>query len=282
MKFFFLRLRDDRKYEKILSEAVIAGAKTIGIDVEVISYKYDIPNIPDCDGITFLGCSGMRPTFDWALQNNKKIIYLDKGYVCRFGVTSENPYYRVSVNGFQPLTYLDKMNKPTDRLSKLGVEILPTKLKDKPIVFVGGTQKYCDWHSLGDLTKYARNVIRQIQEVSPKEIIYRPKYTQQVGPISGTTFGNVGDFNKILARAGMIVTYGSNGAVEAAIDGIPTIVLGDGVARPISSTKISDIENPYIPTVEEKTQWLANLAYCQYKRSEIKSGLAFEYIKEVI
>ena len=78
-----------------------------------------------------------------------------------------------------------------------------------------------------------------------------------------------------------VITHTSNSALEANFYGIPTITLGEAIVNPVSSTNISDINNIYRATAEEKNSLGRSLSYFQWKLKEIKEGLMWIHLKDV-
>jgi len=58
--------------------------------------------------------------------------------------------------------------------------------------------------------------------------------------------------------------------LDAVMHGIPVVVLGDGIAKPLSGT----LDEMYHYTDDERDQLLNDIAYCQWTLDEIKSGEA--------
>ena len=79
-----------------------------------------------------------------------------------------------------------------------------------------------------------------------------------------------------------MVTFGSNACFDAVLQGIPSVVIGNGVAKPISSVSIGAIESPYLAKDGERAQWLHRLAYCQWSMAEMASGEAWPHIRRMI
>ena len=59
------------------------------------------------------------------------------------------------------------------------------------------------------------------------------------------------------------------------------MVLGDSIAKPISSTQIKDINNIYRPSIKEKQKLGRALSYFQWTLEEIEQGLMWILLKEV-
>jgi hypothetical protein len=87
---------------------------------------------------------------------------------------------------------------------------------------------------------------------------------------------------EILAKAHCLVTLQSNVAVEAVRLGVPVFVVKANAPRrwwhPVEAfgnLDLADLETPYLPSVEERTEWAARLAACQWTLLEINSGLCW-------
>ena len=69
-----------------------------------------------------------------------------------------------------------------------------------------------------------------------------------------------------------VVTHGSNTCYEAALFGLPSVVLGDGVMVGVSSTSLEDVERPRLG---ERQPVFNALAYHQWTLKELSRGHAF-------
>lgn len=203
-------------------------------------------------------------------------LYFDKGYNRQWNSSSPQ-WWRVAVNAHQPTDYLMKMSLPGDRAREQGWKTNPWRANGPGrIIFAGSSEKYHSFHGLGDPNAYARHIIGEIRRVAPSRvIIYRPKPSWgQAEPVEGSVFHNRARHNirEDLADAGLLVTHGSNACFEALLMGVPSIILGDGVTRDISSRSLAAIEDPCLVPMVFRAQLLANLAYCQWSLDEIRSG----------
>jgi hypothetical protein len=105
------------------------------------------------------------------------------------------------------------------------------------IVIAGSSAKYHAFYGLPEPNEYYATSSLDIQARTDRPIIYRPKPSfKDAQPIEGTEF-STGDetITDALWGAHALVTHGSNACFEAALLGVPSIVLGDAVAAPISS-----------------------------------------------
>ena len=77
-----------------------------------------------------------------------------------------------------------------------------------------------------------------------------------------------------------LITYNSVAAVEAIMMGKPAICLGPNAAAVVSSTMLADVENPRIPTDDERWAWLRHLSYSQFSFDEMSNGTAWRILNE--
>ncbi len=190
-------------------------------------------------------------------------------------------YWRVAVDSHHPTATLMKTPRPDDRADTLGLTLLPWRRKGGPVVLAGSSQKYHDFYGLRHPTQWAGKVVKQIAAAMPGHpIVYRPKPSwREAVPIDGTIFSQGGDILEVLEGAWALVTHGSNACFEAVLTGIPCVILGDAVAKPISSTTLEELPGPKLASYAERHQWLNNLAYCQWTLPEFASGVAWAVIR---
>lgn len=269
----------DKPREIELASAVIAGAAEHGIEGFIKPLTPEI-EIEPCDVACMVGVKSAR-LFRACQAARILPIYFDKGYVRSRRPESRTwEYWRVSVGAHHPTgTTLCAHRKPADRLAALSLSVAPWRKRGLQIVFAGSSAKYHEFYGLPEPTRYARKLIGQIKRLSDRPIIYRPKPSwRDAEPIRGSLFsgGNEG-ITSTLANAHCLITHGSNACFEAALLGIPSIILGDAVARPISSTDLADLE---APRLGKRDRWLAALAYHQWTLDELRSGEAWITVGE--
>ena len=225
-------------------------------------------------------------------KNNIPFIMIDKGFFRLHDHQyrykgSKCLYYKFSCNSNQPTHYLHKITPDLDRLKQTGIEFIEFRNKKTGhIIFAGSSQKYCDFHGLGDATLYAEKVINQIKESIeiPREIIYRPKPTwKNATHIRNTRFSRGGEhFDRVVKSAYCVVTHGSNACLEALLLGYPSIILGNGIIKKISATSIDSIEKLFYANNRDKKNCLGRLVRCQFTIDEMKSGLFWDITKRFI
>ncbi|MAF25676.1 hypothetical protein CL634_08920 [bacterium] len=207
--------------------------------------------------------------------------------------TKQNPkrMARFSINSYLPLKHYEKFEDDSSRIRTI-TDFMPIRETefletDSSVMFAGSSSKYHAWHDLVDPTKYAQEKIKNIRNVCNREIIYKPKPSwKHKVPVEGTIFKEGGILSvmvdkKDIKRPCCLISHGSGILMEANFLGIPTIVLGESPVKKISRTRIEDIDNPYIPTLEEKYKIANAVSFFQWNAREIESGEMWNYLKPV-
>jgi hypothetical protein len=211
------------------------------------------------------------------LAAGQRVLTFDKGY------DRKDDWWRVSIDTHQPTRYLNQLRRPMDRYMEAGWNFAPWRASGsgQHVIIAGGGLKYHKVHRLPDPTDYARELARQVRDMGwSGEIFYRPKPSMpDIVPVEGTTLSRHKYIGQVLAGAHALVTFGSNACFEAMLAGVPSIVLGDAVMRPISSTQIESIMHPRLAEDGERARLLHTLAYCQFREREISKGKAWDEIK---
>lgn len=275
----------DKPRERILSDAFARGVAASGDFIELRRLTPEVENV-DCDVAVMVGVKS-RELYRHHFDLGQHVVMIDKGYTRHAapGPVKVWEYWRFAVDGHHPTAILSTIQRPDDRLDGLGLVLQPWRVAPNgPIVLAGSSQKYHDFYGLREPTSWAQKLVRQIRQVSQRQIIYRPKPSwREAIPIEDTVF-SAGDqsIDDVLKGAHALITHGSNACFEAVIAGVPSVILGNGVALPISSSKVEDIEQPRLATYGERHQWLANIAYCQWTLPEIADGKAWEALRPQI
>ena len=281
---FFAGVTKEREHE--IARMLGQGVQSHGDTFELVDpAEYPAPN-KETDVAVMVGVKGYsRKLFDDHLAVGKQVIYIDKGYLGHRG-----RYYRMSVNSFQPLSYFQSIPRLSDRLKTHNIKLQPMRKNGSHIMIAGGSVKYANWHGLNamggedPMTVWARKRILRLRKHSRRPLVYRPKPSwKDAVLVSGARFSRPPrTITQELIDCWALITFGSNAAVDALIAGVPVVVLGDGVALPLAQTSEEKIEDLYIPTDNERQQWLQDLAYCQFNLTEMASGEAWGILKEQI
>jgi hypothetical protein len=283
MKIAFLQ--NAHRREQLLASALRRGMARHKDKLEIVPYADD-PHDLDCDAIAFIGMK----CWEWhqhCRSTGKQFLYFDKGYY----YPKEKEYsakapvvqcWRVAVDATQPLEYLSEAGHSSKRWDGFGPRPKPWRepTPDGHILLAGSSMKYHQFHGLPHPTAYFEEIVRELRQHTDRPIHYRPKPSwRQATPIDGTEFVPSGSFEFRAKGAHAIITHGSNAALIGMLMGVPSVILGNGVMRLISSTELSAIETPRLASEDERLQLLANLAWSQYTLAEFANGTAWHNIK---
>lgn len=271
-------MASDKPREKRLAEAFLAGVRKHG-DSGVRSHKC----VAEADVAVMVGVKS-RETFRANRDAGRSVIMVDKGY-SRHRLPGEKDweYWRVSVDAHHPTSHIMDF-RDTRRVAKMGVGLKPWRTWGKHIIIAGSSAKYHDFYNLPHPTEYAEQLVERIREMTDRPIMYRPKPSwKEAKPIRGTLWsGNDQHIDRALIGAWALVTHGSNACFEAVCAGVPCVVLGNAVARPISSASLDSVESPRLAPEAERRRWLCGLSYCQWTMDEFASGEAWATIRPQI
>ncbi len=284
----------DKPREQLLGDAFAEGVRALGLG-DTVEQRALLPEpaVADCDVAVMIGVKS-RALFQAHWDAGIHVVMLDKGYTRHAapGPVKLWEYWRVAVDAHHPTETLMSIARPPDRLERLGLELKPWRFPfgddGRAVLIAGSSAKYHEFYGMRDPTRWATKVAREIATRAPRrEIIYRPKPSwKDAAPIPGTTYSADREpIESVLQRTAVMVTHGSNACFEAALAGVPTIVLGTAVAKPISATSLEVLATgdwPIRRCADLREQWLANLAYCQWTMPEFASGEAWRCIRPQI
>lgn len=280
--------------EQEIGRALASGFAKHGVEYEgKLRSDFWAGNIdPSADIVIFVGVKSRQMFADCTAQGKVPLL-IDKGYFGR------GEYYRMSLGAYQPP---DLMKRNSDglrfRKTMLG-GIQPRRLGGYAVMYVGSSQKYCNFHELGDNNDYARKAVLQIHRYwtgAERHVIYRPKPSwwakhkpgerrddlKDLGvTFSGPESAGGPSFVKELAKCRAIVTHGSNGAAEALAFGVPVVMLSEEGVSPVWSLCERDMANlldPYWPSVENRQHILFAMADYQFTVAEMAAGVAWSNI----
>ena len=282
MKVCFFRSSKPR--EGLLADAFTRGVLEHGDEAVVRPLTEEIQVADDCEVAVMVGVKS-RELYQANWNAGVHVVMLDKGYTRHSapGPIKTWEYWRVAVDAHHPTRTLMNVARPHDRLMRLGLVPVRWRKDGKTVVIAGSSQKYHDFYGISDPTSYAEKLVRQLSKLTSREIVYRPKPSwKEAVPIEGATFSRGPSIMDDLTQAHVLVTHGSNACFEAVLNGVPCIILGDAVAKPISSVHLDDLEAPMKVGKKLRIQWLANLAYCQWTMPEMASGETWEVIRPQI
>lgn len=273
MKFVFYNA--EGKYrEDLLADVLVEGCAKTQDEIQIA--PNNIGAMISADVAIMIGLKSIVLR-EACIAAGQRVLIFDKGYNRKGG------WWRVAIDAHQPTRYLMSLNRSYDRAASLNWS--PKKWResrpDSPVIIAGGGRKYYDVFNLPEPVDYVSEIVDKIRIAGCKrKIWYRPKPSMSnITPVPGTVLSRHKSIYEILGDAHALITYGSNACFEAMLAGIPSIVLGDAIAGPISSSKLEDIENPFLADDQKRSSLLSNLAYCQFDNSEISTGYAINELK---
>lgn len=278
-------LASDKAREQLLADAFLMGARKHGHTTEVVALTGEA-FVGGYDVACMVGVKS-RELFQAHQKAGVATIYLDKGYT-RHKADGSKPgwaYWRVSVNDHHPTARLATMTQPNDRALRMGWDKRkPWRTTGRDVLIAGSSGKYHHFYGMKDPTAYWRNIIREMvrERGEKRPIVYRPKPSwREAEPIDGTRFSRPPEtIYDVLPHAALMITHGSNAVFEAVMEGVPTIVLGEGITKPISSTSLDDLKSPRLASDKQVGQWLANLAWWQWTPAEMAAGDCWAFLGE--
>lgn len=209
-----------------------------------------------------------RPAVTWGLlrgsweamahwsSTKRPYLYMDHGY---FGGRGHyNGYYRCVWNGTQGDMLPAAPSE--DRWRALGQPMRPWRRDGRNIIVCPPSPTVeALFH---DAKGWRERVMAQLGRYTDRPIIVREKGDAQLTPLS-----------LALQDAHCLITFNSNAAIEAVLEGVPVFV-GLSAARPLGrcDRQLHHLEDPLYP---EREPHLHALAYGQFTLQEMRSGFAW-------
>ena len=177
---------------------------------------------------------------------------------------SRESKFRVSIDDAHPAAWVMRRQWPRNRWDDDPAPVANAWDQDGPIVVAGLGTKARVQYGAGTVDAWEADMMRQCRARWPgRLIVYRAK--PSVGPI-----------DQALTRASLLVTWHSNVAVDAIRMGIP-VVCRDGAAAAVCS---STLDGASALSVEDRNQFLSNLAYFQWAPSEASE--CWQFLEELL
>jgi hypothetical protein len=250
-----------------------AGARAMGDRPVLLSAdEYRTPQFPVA---VFYGFTPtLRKVMADYVAAGLKAVYMDLGYWNREGLTG---HHKIVVNDRHPTAYFQMVKHRSDRAEALGLRVKPWRDGGDHILLAGMGDKAAVAEER-QVESWEVAAIEALRRATKRPIIYRPKPSWlQARPLKWTTYSpKAQPLWAVLKNCHAVVTHHSNVAVEAILDGVPAFCW-KGVATPMASQQIEQIETPYFPPARD--QWIADIAYTQWSIAEIKAGQAWAHLK---
>jgi hypothetical protein len=125
-----------------------------------------------------------------------------------------------------------------------------------------------------DLDKWVAETLETIKKYTDREIVIRLKKGRTERVTTDTMA------MALTQDVHCVVTFNSIAATESLLLGKPAFTLGPNAAQSLCLSDLSQIENPYIPTLDEVHRWACHLAYSQFTEAEMRTGEAWRIVSE--
>lgn len=188
-----------------------------------------------------------------SIQSFQPWYYLDHGY---FNRGHYHGHYRVTYCDFQQRQLIER---PSDRWKKLGVSLMPWRSGRKIIVCPPSEHV----QRIFGLQKWEQTTLDTLRMHTDRPIVIRRKT-------------DPGPFAESLNDAHCLVTSSSIAAVESVLSGVPVFIEAISAAEPVGLTDLTKIEAPVYP---DREPWAHSLAYGQFTRDEMRTGLLWQVMK---
>lgn len=217
-----------------------------------------------------------------SIRKNQPFIYLDHGYF-NYGHQLENPSYKITIGAFQAR---EIKNVSYQRFKKLNLKIKDWKLPSQGqyIIVAPPTDAVMNFYGVFN---WLNMTIETLRKYTDRAIVVRQKPLEisldyssgRAMPISSNKVNFNADtpLEEQLKNAYAVVTFNSNIATEAILNGVPVFVDETSAAYSIGSTDLSQIEKPVFGDQEE---WCAHLANNQIYLNEIKNGTFWDVLED--
>lgn len=264
------------EHVKMLS-AFSFGLQSLNVDYEL----YPVDEYHACEIAVVFGIGKKNVPVSWPRgkiideqhKRGKQVIVIEKGFVNR------DDYYMVGFNGLNNRANFRVNHQPSDRWEQLGVTLKPFHDRRKNIVICGQVPTDASVQNV-DIIEWSVDTVKQAKRISTRPIVFRPHplAIDRTPAIIGAAT-SVKPIEKELEDAFVVVTYNSNTAVEAIIEGVPAVACDEGsMAWTVAGHDIRSINSPLVPVESFRQQWANNLAYTQWNINEFHEGLPWQHL----
>ena len=231
------------------------------------------------------------------IENQKRIgkhtLAIDSNLFLYKDPQNTKQYLRFSLDGVFPTTgnyFTDRVdpNRWQQIKQDLDIDLKPWTHKGSNILIC--LQRNGGWSMGGvDVMDWLHSTIKTLKQHTDRKIIVRAhpgdkrskNYLILKEP--GVKISQNADIRTDLSKAWATVTYNSSPGVASAIEGVPVFVTDPqpqkSQAYSVCNTDLSKIENPIRP---DREQWIESLAMSHYNFDDLKTGVAWNIIKEYL
>lgn len=210
--------------------------------------------------------------YQQCVKLNKPIIIIEVGNLKR-GTTWRISCQHINNYGI----FGNQANIDLDRPKKLGVSLKPKAYKRRNEILIATQHsRSLQWEGQPSMEQWIRDTIAKVKRHTGRRIVVRPhprsqireKFADAVIELPRKVANSYDDFD-INYNYHCVINHNSGPAVQAAINGIPTICDSSSLAFSVSE-KWENLENPQLPDREE---WFLKLCHTEWTVEEIRQGI---------
>lgn len=199
-------------------------------------------------------------------KKGRDYFYIDTGY---FGNGKAKIYHRITKNNLQFQGAL-REDCPDDRWRNLGLAIQPHRPGSRILICPPSDKAMMFWNL--NLDRWLKDVMAQIKKITDREIVIRTKPARR-DRINGDSLETA-----LSQDIHCLVTFNSIAAIEALMLGKPVFTLGPNAAAPMANRDLNNINDPFMPCVDQVRVLCKNLAYNQFTSAEMRNGVAWSML----
>lgn len=196
------------------------------------------------------------------ISKNLSFWFIDSGYT-NFLETNKK-WHRLVCNHLHHSDFLDV---PCDRLGNFKVFPKPWRSSGEKILVIEPGPFSANIFNV-DIKSWRYKIEEEIRQYSSRPIVFREKVAKKTRT---SLYQHLLDEDYYC-----VININSNAATESVWAGIPVITLDKHITNPISTDKISNINNLRKPNI---ASWLAMLSYSQFTFDELIDGKAVKLIR---
>lgn len=211
------------------------------------------------------------------INEHRRWLFADMPYFNRWmgEHTSEICHWRLIPNA---LHVHEARDYPSDRADKMNVVLHDWRSRGSHVLIAPSSDTMTKFVVNADMSdkSWLDNTLHKLRKHTDRPLRVRLK------PRSGKTSGPMVESISVdhdLRDCWAVVTSCSIVGVQAALAGIPVFSHPLGPAAPIANDDLANIESPIMP---DRRLWANTLAYRQFTKAEMRSGLAHEILHQLL
>lgn len=210
------------------------------------------------------------------IQDRRLFYFVDTGYfdnlVAKASAKRPKLYHRIVANDLQ---HCNVQQRPSDRWQQLKIPIASWKKDGSKILITVPDEKPCKFYGISS-EAWLSTTLDTLRKHTDRPIEIRHRVRDRGSRIIKQNLAQALN-NDVYA----LVTYNSNSATEAILQGIPAFVTAPThAAQWVACRDLTQIERPYYPDSDQVYQWACWLAYGQFHVKELANGRAIRILNE--